>query len=135
MARLSKLLKTIALSSIFIAGCGHENSNSLPTQAKTSLPAQNQQINQKISFNYENTNIKFDHIDWSEGFLYWRKQELQDYETNPSVKIPFDKIKPSLLELSISEPQQNKVGVLRIDPIKREVTFKSYIGQYQSLTY
>jgi hypothetical protein len=74
-----------------------------------------------LSFNYQNSNIKFDHADWERGALYFKKQTLQGY--NEQLEIAFDKNSTSYINLNISNPMENKNTTIEINPKKRKISY------------
>jgi len=79
---------------------------------------------EEITFNYENSSLKFALIDWDKRIIYFRKQTLQGYEKTPSIKIPFPADKLSYLKIELTNPREQKDEYIIINPKERTIELR-----------
>ena len=96
--------------------------NKLETKVETS-PTENENIDE-VTFNYQNSSLKFALIDWEKRIIYFRKQTLQGYEKTPSIKIPFPADKISYLKIDITNPREKKEEYIIINPKEKKLELR-----------
>lgn len=131
---VKSLTKIIALAFLGLASSCSQRATEVPkpeekTRNRNTAEIQKPEekvLDRNISFNYENTSIALDRVDWNARKIYWRVQTMQKYQENNPVSFEFDRAQETCFEFSVSDPLKDKNVRVKINPLTKKVTYEEY---------